>query len=307
MDGWQIAVIVLISLFFVILITSLICYFLVFLRGVEINFKAPIEFRLCPYRDDRNRMLKDFEWFDSQKFEDIELKTKKVKLHALYLPAKKSNKIAIMFHGYRGSAKNEFSGMAQFYQKLGYNICLVNQRAHGKSSGLLITFGIREKEDCLKWIDFINKKYKPSEILIVGVSMGASTVLMASNKVPSKVKHIIADCGYACPDEQVKYLINYLHFPLYPTIWFVKFWLYVFTGIRFSKYKIPEMLKKSKVPILFIHGKKDKMVPYYNTLLNYDEKKGVKDILLVEKAPHAGSYVYATKEYQRKVREFLNK
>lgn len=307
MSPWLIILIITLSVLFLTLVTSLICYCFVFLRGAEIDFNRPIEFKLSEYRNDKERMKKAFEWFDNQPFENLEMKVGKLKLHALYLKTEEASRTAIFFHGYRGSARNEFSPMIPFYQKLGYNICLVSQRAHGKSRGKLITFGIREKKDCLKWVNFINKKFKPQEILLVGVSMGASTVLMASSKIQSNVKYVIADCGYACPDEQVKYLINVLHLPLYPTIWFVKFWLFVFTGIRFSNYKIPEMLKKTEVPILFIHGKKDKMVPYYNTLMNYDEKKDRKEILLINDAPHAGSYIYATSEYEQKVKEFLEK
>ena len=307
MSSWWILLIVVTSMLFITFIVSLVCYCLVFYRGLEIDYKIPLEFRLSGYRKDKERMLKDFAWFDQQPFENLELKYGNMKLHSLYLKTEGATKVAIFFHGYRDSARNEFSGMIPFFQKLGYNICLVSQRSHGKSSGKLITFGIREQKDCIKWIEFINKKYKPDEILLLGISMGASTVLMASNKVPATVKYIIADCGYACPDEQVRYIINYLHFPMYPTIWFVKFWLYIFTGIKFSNYKIPEMLKKTKVPILFIHGKKDKMVPYYNTLMNYDEKPNNKELLLIDNAPHAGSYIYETEKYQQAVKLFLKK
>lgn len=307
MSPWLIMLIIFCGILLITFIVSLVCYCLVFMRGLEISYKIPLEFRLSGYRKDKERMIKDFEWFDKQLFEDLELQRGHIKLHASYLKTENSNKVAIFFHGYRDSAKNEFSSMIPFFQKLGYSICLVSERSHGRSQGKLITFGIREQKDCLKWIDLINEKFNPEEILLLGVSMGASTVLMASNKVQKNVKHIIADCGYSCPDEQVRYIINYLHFPMYPTIWFVKFWLYFFTGINFSKFKIPEMLKKTTVPILFVHGKKDKMVPYYNTLMNYDEKPDKKELLLVEGAPHAGSYIYETEIYQKKVEEFLNK
>lgn len=310
MPVWEIILIVLgviAAIIFVVFIISLICYCLVFYRGLEIDYKVPLEFRLSGYRRDKERMHRDFDWFDKQPFQDLELDYGKMRLHSLYLKTEGATKVAIFFHGYRDSARNEFSAMIPFFQKLGYNICLVSQRSHGNSSGKLITFGIREQKDCLKWIEFIDKKYNPDEILLMGVSMGASTVLMASNRVPDKVKYVIADCGYSCPDEQVRYIINYLHFPMYPTIWFVKSWLYIFTGIKFSKFKIPRMLRTSTVPTLFVHGKKDKMVPYYNTLLNYDEKPVNKELLFIDNAPHAGAYIYGTEKYQKAIVNFIEK
>lgn len=77
----------------------------------------------------------------------------------------------------------------------------MDQRAHGDSEGHTITFGVRERMDCLLWCRYAVEHFGTDcEIWLNGVSMGASTVLMASNlPLPPQVKGIIADCPYDSP------------------------------------------------------------------------------------------------------------
>ena len=64
-----------------------------------------------------------------------------------------------MMHGYRGIAENDFGCGLDFYYRVSKsNVLMVDQRAHGKSRGRLITFGIRERFDCRDWAFFASKK-----------------------------------------------------------------------------------------------------------------------------------------------------
>lgn len=59
---------------------------------------------------------------------------------------------------------------------------MVDERAHGKSEGKVITFGIRERCDCKLWAEYAVKRYgENKDIFLAGVSMGAASVMMASN------------------------------------------------------------------------------------------------------------------------------
>ena len=52
---------------------------------------------------------------------------------------------------------------------------------------------------------FINENYAPKNIFLSGVSMGATSVMMASNLgLPHNVRGIIADCGFTSPPEIIK-------------------------------------------------------------------------------------------------------
>ena len=55
----------------------------------------------------------------------------------------------IMLHGYRSGAERDFCGGLKFGIDSGFNVLLVDQRAHGKSEGKCLTFGIKERYDCI--------------------------------------------------------------------------------------------------------------------------------------------------------------
>lgn len=308
MPVWEVLVIVFSCVLGFVLITSLSVFILTAVRLFEINFLVPFEFKLSGYRNNKERMLKDFEWFDSQNFEILKIKSyDNITLKAQYLKNNNSKKIVICFHGYRAKTKNDLSGCSQFYYKLGYNVLFVNQRAHGKSRGLAITFGVKERYDVKSWVDYANKNLNQKEILLYGVSMGASTILMASDLNLKNVKGIIADCGFTSPVEIIKQTGKILHLPLYPTIWFVKFYYLVFCYIRLKKYSTINAVKNSSIPTLFIHGTVDKFVPCYMSKQNFEAKKENKELLLVEGASHAGSYVKDTRLYEQTIIDFLDK
>ena len=121
-----------------------------------------------------------------------------LKLHARIYKNPSSNKVAIMCHGYRGTAIRDFSGGAKLMIDSGLNVILIDERAHGLSKGHNITFGNREKKDVLSWIEYSKKEFgEDKEIILVGISMGAplSYLLQSLFPVQSKlfvIVHILA-------------------------------------------------------------------------------------------------------------------
>ena len=125
----------------------------------------------------------------------------RLKLHSRLYRNPDSNRVAIMFHGYRGTARRDFSGGAMHMIKKGYNVLLVDERGHGESKGHSITFGAREKHDVLSWISFAKKEFGENiEIILVGISMGAATILYAAQYIKEPVK-LICDCPYSTGKE----------------------------------------------------------------------------------------------------------
>ena len=60
-----------------------------------------------------------------------------------------------MFHGYRGNAQRDLCGGIKRALELEHNVLLVDQRASAYSDGNVITFGIKERLDCLDWVKFV--------------------------------------------------------------------------------------------------------------------------------------------------------
>lgn len=221
-----------------------------------------------------------------------------------------THKIAILFHGYRSSANRDFSCAVKLYCDAGFNVLLVDQRSHGKSEGKLITFGVKERYDAVSWANYcVDKIDKNAEIVLGGMSMGATTVLLASGlNLPPNVKGIIADCGFTSPTAIIKkvarqaFRINAGFFLPVMDI------LCRITG-HFGIYGVSteKALAKTRLPVLFIHGKNDNFVPCEMSGIGYKSAAGEKEILLIDGADHGMSYLIDTKRVEEHLLRFLQK
>lgn len=184
-------------------------------------------------------------------------------LRAKYYECKKGAPIEILFHGYRGSSERDLCGGVHRCFHLGRNALIVDQRAAGESDGHIITFGIKERLDCKRWIEYAIKKFgDDAEIIITGISMGAATVMMAlKDELPTQVVSALADCGYTSPKEIIKKVLFDLGLPVsvfYPVI---KLGARIFGGFNLEEISSLDGVKDSSIPIIFIHGEDDDFVP----------------------------------------------
>ncbi len=171
--------------------------------------------------------------------------------------------LAICFHGYRGTPLRDFSGGASFYLNAGFNLLMPDERAHGESGGHVLTLGIKERFDCADWAAWARETYGPgTEILLCGISMGAATVLMASElPLPETVRGIIADAPFTSPKAILRAVSQEVGIP--PAV----SWPFVWTAARlFARFSptaadAAEAVKHSPVPVLVIHGEDDHFVP----------------------------------------------
>lgn len=171
--------------------------------------------------------------------------------------------LMIFFHGYRSTPERDASGGLHFCRDRGWHVLLAAQRAHGESGGKTITFGIRERYDCLTWIEsMLERLGKETPIFLWGISMGATTVLMASGlDLPANVRGIVADCGFSTPESILKSTIRRWGWPMFPTWQFVRLGARWFGRFDVREESAVESVKRAKVPILLIHGEGDSTVP----------------------------------------------
>ena len=228
-----------------------------------------------------------------------------LRLCGKYYSAENERALLILCHGYRSIPENDFSCAIEEFHNRGFGILLIDQRAHGKSGGRTMTFGVKERYDIHSWADYAAERFKGEDIIIEGISMGASTVLMASSApFPDYVKGLIADCGYTSPDEIIRHVMKRLHLPgiLYPI---VRFSGRVFGGFDIQGCSALEECRKASLPALFIHGEGDAFVPCKMGRRNYEAYGGPKQMITVPKAGHGMSYVVDMPRVQRALDEFL--
>ena len=214
----------------------------------------------------------------------------------------------IMLHGYRSGAERDFCGGLKFGIDSGFNVLLVDQRAHGKSEGKCLTFGIKERYDCLTWINYVISQAGGScKIALYGMSMGAATVLMAAGSgLPKNVACIVADCGYTSPKAIIKKVIREMHYPVFPTYALVRLGGMLFGGFDIEEYSAVQAMEKCDIPVLFIHGDDDRFVPCDMSRENHRHcgAEG-KKLLIIPNAGHGMSYMSDKRAYLGTVSEFL--
>lgn len=229
-----------------------------------------------------------------------------LKLYGKYYEAKKGAPLEIMFHGYKSIALRDFCGAMQTTLAAGRNVLLIDERAHGKSEGRCLAFGVLERFDCLSWIDFAIKTFgKDTKIILVGVSMGAATVLMASNlELPENVVGIVADSGYTSPKEIIKKVIGEMGLPVKISYFFAFMGAEIFGKFNLHESDAITSVKESKVPILFFHGEDDRFVPCEMVHRLYDAANCPKNILTVKGAGHGLEYMLEKDNYLAELKKF---
>lgn len=312
MEPWVVILIIFSTILFVD-----ICLLLITIYAYFKAFHSPKKRSVLPImaKSERERelilsMKASADALQSEKYEPVYIEADdKTTLFGRYYHKKMDAPLYIEFHGYKGEACRDFAGGDMIFKTFGHNTLLVDQRAHGKSGGKSICFGVKERHDCLAWVKYALKRFGNIPIFLVGISMGGATVLMASDlELPSNVKGIIADCPYSSPKEIIcKVCKKDLRLPaklLYP---FITFGAILFGGFNPNKSSATESVKNTKIPILLIHGKGDTFVPVEMSEKIYKSCTGEKYIYTVNDAEHGMAFLYDMSKYEHTIKDFVDK
>ena len=231
-----------------------------------------------------------------------------LELYAEYfLPTEKSHRWAILVHGYGRDGTFAYD-YAEEYLKKNYNVLIPDLRAAGHSEGKFLTMGYFESRDLELWAKKILERDDQAQIIFHGVSMGAATVLMASELEIKNLVAVVADCGYTSAYEmftaQLEKIFGLPEYPIMPAVDVVS---KIKTGVAISEAAPLSAVPQSKVPTLFIHGTADGLVPYTMMEKLFDASNApVKEKFTVEGAGHADAKSKNPEKYFEKVFDFLD-
>lgn len=234
-------------------------------------------------------------------------------LYARHFRAKENNdKVIVLFHGWTSIGFFDFSCIVKGYIEKGYDVFMVDQRAHGISEGKYTCFGIKERYDVISWVKHICSIYRENcKIVIEGISMGATTVLMASGlkELPDCVKGVIADCGFTSPADEFKYVLKRdYNLPPFPFLYTADIFARIFAGFSFFELSAENEVKKSELPLLILHGEADDFVPV-DFGRRIFKASGSKDkvLITVKGARHGLSYFNDEERCKKALYDFLSK
>lgn len=218
-----------------------------------------------------------------------------------------TRRILIAMHGWRSSWAKDFGLVADFWYENRCSVLFAEQRGQGGSGGAYMGFGAMERYDCLDWIQWVNRSFGTGKpVYLAGISMGASTVLMAGGlDLPNNVRGILADCGYTSPDAIWRHVAEHnlhvhygLHRPAIHALCKKRL------GAGAADSSCVDALGRCTIPVLLVHGTEDSFVPVTMTYENYKACAGPKRLLIVPGAEHGMSYLVDRPGYERAVRQF---
>jgi len=230
-----------------------------------------------------------------------------VRLVGHWWPCKDAKRVIVAMHGWRSGWSQDFGIIADFWHNNNCSILFAEQRGQGESGGNYIGFGLMERYDCRRWVEWVNDTiHSILPIYLGGVSMGATTVLMTAGlDLPQNVVGVVSDCAFTSPHAIWKHVVEEnLHFS------------YGFHGMLANdlckkkinmsakEYSTTEAVKNTRIPMLFIHGTDDNFVPIEMTFENYKACVAPKRLLVVPGANHGMSYLVDKENYENAILNF---
>lgn len=194
-----------------------------------------------------------------------------------------SHSYMVICHQYGGSPQSMEEYAKHFYE-LGFNIILPYLRGHGDSSYKNISFGWKDGADIVDWVDAIIDEDEKARIALFGVSMGANAVtLAASEDLPENVRFVIADGCYTSMDALMKeYIKNQTSFSSIVTKTLLSLFAENKLGVSFKNADTISALGDIELPIMFINGENDDVVPPLLSKKLYEncDSEGVEEVII---------------------------
>ncbi|MFB9770703.1 alpha/beta hydrolase [Lactiplantibacillus modestisalitolerans] len=255
-----------------------------------------------------NTEIENF-WYEKQPKESWSVRSHDgLKLVATYLPNPQSKgRLVILAHGL-GHSREQMIPYARIFMGLGYAVLMPDARSFGDSEGHTIGYGWLDRLDYQRWVTLaVNRLGSQIEIVLMGISMGAATVMAASGEpLPANVKAVIEDSGYADLYDEAKFRVAHkFHLPVYPIMPMANRIARMRAGYAFTDGQMLHQVAASGLPILMIHGGLDKTVPVRNARRLYDLLPQQKGLYIDPQAGHVQAIRTHPSRYQDVVDEFL--
>lgn len=251
------------------------------------------------------------QWLEDKPREDVYITSDDgLKLHGTFFSCPGSRRAVVCFHGYTSEGLNDYSSIARFYLEKGFNLMVVDERAHGKSEGTYIGFGCLDRLDARLWMEYVaNRLGEDCRILLHGISMGGATVLMSTGlKLPKQVRGAVADCAFTSAWEVFSSVLKTMyHMPAFPVMQIADRMARREAGYGLDECNAREEVKKARIPILFIHGDADTFVPCSMVYELYEACGSEKDLLIIKGAAHAEAYYKDTSSYEQAVERLIER
>ena len=217
-----------------------------------------------------------------------------------------SSRAAVLVHGWGGDkSSRHVLETAVVYEEAGFDVLMLDLRAHGESEGERVTVGYREVRDvrgALSWLD--RRGLDPNRVVLHGWSMGGAAAIRAAPG--TGVAAVVEESAYAdLPPLLRERLPEVSGLPAFftPGILFVGRLSLGIDPWAVRPVEEAERLSREGVPFMIIHSRDDKVVPFEHAETLAKAHPGV-TFWDVEGYGHVGAHEHP--EYRERLLGFLD-
>lgn len=231
-----------------------------------------------------------------------------VQLRGWWSPGDPSQPVIIFLHGLNRSRLELLDRAAQANRR-GYGVLLFDLRKHGESGGQYTSLGIFESRDACGAREFVKEKEGNRAQFFWGVSMGASTALLAAKSCPG-ASGIVSDSSFLSLRETVSHHLTLIFgLPPFP----IANLIVLITGLRMGfdpdDGDVEAAVREfGDTPVLFIAGGNDRRMPVaLAQRLLAAAHSPAKELLIVPGAGHGDAYAVDSAGYLNSVFRFFER
>lgn len=198
---------------------------------------------------------------------------------------------------------------AEPYRASGYNILVIDNRAHGKSDGRLNSLGYREHRDILRWAQMLHDDFGNRQVFMHGICIGASNALFAltSDDCPDYLQGMTSEGMFTNFYESMYHHIREFRQPPFPALAEIRGYLKLFTGYDIKNDGPIFRIHKLKKPILMLQSKQDRYSLPERAKDLYAKCTAPKRLVYFEKGAHSHIKINAPEKYDGEIIDFLRK
>ena len=191
----------------------------------------------------------------------------------------------VLLHGW-GANAGIMLPLAEPLYRAGFNVLLVDARGHGRSPADGYSAMPKFAEDAGAAVEWLHA-HSNGRIALMGHSVGAAAVLLEASR-RDDIAAVISVASFAHPEALMQRWLAKLHIPR-PVARAVLRYIEWVIGYRFEAIAPVNTIRNIRVPVLLVHGDKDRAVP----VSDFDEiaaqRDPAKDETLLVAGAHHGS------------------
>ena len=224
--------------------------------------------------------------------------------------AKPNGDWVLVFHGV---ADNRMGVLrhAQLLLAAGYNVVMMDARAHGASEGPMATYGWLERNDTHAIVDTLEAAEHPEHLFALGESLGAGIALQSAAVEP-RIAAVVAEASFASLREASYDYAGLRRSPwlgktlLAPGTWTMIYRCESLAGFPAAEVSPEKAVVTRAFPVFLICDANDVALPCRHTERIYAAARGPKQMWVVPGANHTAALGSEPEEFRRRVLAFFD-